>query len=157
MKYRDKKSEINCCNCDLFRTCPIFENADENNNIVKKGIIVARNQDIYKAGQPFTSFAIVRSGLLKSWNVNKDGKEGISSFFLQGDLIGVDVVYNEKHISTITALTNTEICTISSDELKKLFQTNMVAFNRGLWLVSRYISFRHYLLLVDTEKRLAGF
>ncbi|MEP6938584.1 MAG: cyclic nucleotide-binding domain-containing protein [Rudaea sp.] len=66
-------------------------------------------QHVYRAGQPFTALFYVRLGSLKMCELAADGREQVTGFFLQGELVGAESIGLAAYTCDAIALETTEI------------------------------------------------
>lgn len=80
----------------------------------------SRGQTVFRAGEPFTSFYTVRTGVLKSVITSEDGFEQITRFHMSGDILGLDGLYKDRYTLTAIALEDCELCVMPYDKLMEL-------------------------------------
>ncbi|MBX6421657.1 MAG: helix-turn-helix domain-containing protein [Nevskia sp.] len=73
---------------------------------------------LFRAGARLQSIYCVRGGCLKTWVVGAEGKERIHGFYLPGDLIGLDALWNARTASTATAVVASQVCVVPVERLK---------------------------------------
>jgi CRP/FNR family transcriptional regulator len=71
---------------------------------------LARGDYLFHTSGHFESLYAVRSGSMKVTMLTEDGREQITGFFLQGDLLGLDSVGLRQHVSSAAALEDTVVC-----------------------------------------------
>jgi CRP/FNR family transcriptional regulator len=71
---------------------------------------LARGDYLFHTSGNFESLYAVRSGSMKVTMLTEDGREQITGFFLQGDLVGLDSVGLRHHVSSAAALEDSVVC-----------------------------------------------
>ncbi len=80
---------------------------------------VSKSVALYQAGDTFHGLYAVKSGSFKSTLTADDGVEQIVSFYMPGELIGLDG-YGTTHSATIIALEDSSVCMIPQHSLEEL-------------------------------------
>lgn len=81
---------------------------------------LVKKEHLYRQTDAFKSLYFVSSGFAKSYVNNADGDELAVSFFMPGEIIGLDGLFSKHYASSIVALEDTFICEIPYRELEKL-------------------------------------
>ena len=122
---------------------------------------VHAGQILYREGQKLECLFEVRSGNLKSSLSTANGQERVTGFHMSGDLLGLDGVASGHHVITVTALEDTEVCTMSYARLASLAQGNAELQHSLMRLMGQEIvrELRLVVLLasMNAEERLANF
>ena len=85
----------------------------------------SKSESIRKEGEEITSFLYIRSGLVKLFKTDGNGKDHIISINKPGDFINLLTVFSDSYYAfSITALEETYICEVELDVLKELILTN---------------------------------
>ena len=118
-------------------------------------------QILYHQGQKLDCLFEVRSGNLKSSLGTVGGQERVTGFHWSGDFLGLDGVASGQHAITVTALEDTEVCTLSYARLMLLAQGNADLQNTLMRLMGReLVRDLHLVVLLasmNAEERLANF
>ena len=77
-------------------------------------------EGVFFSGDPFTSIYAVRSGSIKSFCIDADGREQVTGFYFPGEIFGWDGLADEQHQNTAIALETTSICEIPYEQLDNL-------------------------------------
>ncbi len=67
---------------------------------------------LYWERDDFQNIYAVRSGCLKTYTVDGEGREHIRGFHLPGDLVGLDAIYGRRYPSSAVAVVPSEVCVI---------------------------------------------
>jgi CRP/FNR family transcriptional regulator len=122
---------------------------------------VKASQTLYREGDRFQFIYAVRSGTFKSSLLLADGREQVSSFYMAGEVMGLDGVAHGTHASSATALEDTEVCVIPYAQLTELAADNSGMQHMINRLMSCEIVQEHSLMLLlgsmNAEERLAAF
>lgn len=78
--------------------------------VVKNKRVYAKGKHIYRGGDDTNAIYVVSSGTVKSYMLMEDGEEQVLNFYMPGDVIGLDGMGNNCHVSSTIALEETTIC-----------------------------------------------
>jgi CRP/FNR family transcriptional regulator, anaerobic regulatory protein len=124
MREAPSKFVVSCQQCGLNALCfpysLTYEEMDKVDEIVKRGKPLQRGQDLFTTGTQFTSLYAVRSGAIKAYNIDENGDEQVIGFFLPGEILGLDAIDAEKHVSSAKALETSAICEIPFSQVESL-------------------------------------
>lgn len=81
---------------------------------------VARDDVLFRAGQPFANLYAVRFGHFMTCRSDHRGERYITGFQMAGELLGLDAIANGEHASTGVALEDSEVCEIPYARLQAL-------------------------------------
>lgn len=117
-------AKVNCADCRLQGHC-LAKNLDtaaqtQLSDIVKTHRKLKKRQHLYRQEDKFESLFFIRSGCVKSYVTNPDGDELAVSFYMPGEMIGLDGLFSKQHTSSIVALEDTYICEIPYAALEEL-------------------------------------
>jgi len=118
----------------------------------------ARNAEIYGENEPADYLYKVVSGAVRTYKVLNDGRRQIGSFYLPGDIFGLEV--GDEHTFSSEAVVDCKVLVIKRSVLVSLAgRDNSVA--RQLWTMAAADLQRaqdHIMLLIKTaQERVAGF
>ncbi len=118
----------------------------------------ARNAEIYGENEPADYLYKVVSGAVRTYKVLNDGRRQIGSFYLPGDIFGLEV--GDDHTFSAEAVADCRVLVIKRSALVALARRdNSVA--RQLWTMAAAELQRaqdHIMLLIKTaQERVAGF
>ncbi len=122
---------------------------------------IKAGERLYRTGETFSYLFEIRSGTLKSSLSTAQGQERVSAFHMAGELIGLDGIADGHHVSSATALEDTEVCAASYAMVTELAESN-ASWQRTLLQELSRESVRELHLLVrfgslSSERRLAAF
>lgn len=124
MKKESGKFVFSCHQCGLNALCfpysLTYEEMDEVDEVVKRGKPLQRGDDLFTVGAEFTSLYAVRSGAIKAYNIYENGDEQVIGFFLPGEILGLDAIDTQKHVSSAKALETSAICEIPFSQVEAL-------------------------------------
>lgn len=113
---------------------------------------------LFREGEPFEAIAAVRDGTVKTYIVDREGREQVLGFHFPGEVIGLSAIENERYPCNAVALDNVTLCRFSFSRIAVL-ATRMPGLQKQLFrLMSRDIG--NALLLAGdhaAEERLAAF
>ena len=113
---------------------------------------------IFRVGDPFEAIAAVRAGTVKTYIIDRDGREHVLGFYLPGEVIGLDAIDGETYPCNAVALDTARLCRFSFPKIAVL-ATRLPGLQRHLFrLLSRDIG-RAALLAGDwtADQRMAAF
>jgi CRP/FNR family transcriptional regulator len=154
-----------CGSCALHELClPAGINAEDLKQLdatVKDKRTLDRGDALYRDGDPFGALYVVRSGSLKTFVQNEEGDLQILGFHLPGEIVGVDALASDRHVSQAEALERSSICELPYLHLQKVM-SDVPALHRQLMrIISREVVEEHKHLVVmgkqPAQERLAIF
>jgi CRP/FNR family transcriptional regulator len=154
-----------CSACNLRELClpvglsaPDLERLD---SLVAQRRQLARGDDLFRAGDRFTSVYAVRTGFFKTGLTLEDGREQVTGFQMTGELLGLDGISTDAHTVTATALEDSQVCIIPFDQLEELSRDFNELQRQFHKIMSREIVRDHGVMLLlgsmKAEERLAAF
>ncbi|MFN0317166.1 MAG: helix-turn-helix domain-containing protein [Burkholderiales bacterium] len=78
---------------------------------------VKRGQTLYRMGEPFHSLYSVRSGTLKSRTLLEDGRDQVTGFHMNGELLGIDGIGSQLYQTDCIALEDSEVCILPYEQV----------------------------------------
>jgi CRP/FNR family transcriptional regulator len=73
---------------------------------------VKRGAALFRMGDSFDNLYAIRSGAFKSSVLLEDGREQVTGFKMVGELLGLDGIDTDEHMSDAVALEDSEVCVI---------------------------------------------
>ncbi|MEZ5565707.1 MAG: helix-turn-helix domain-containing protein [Gammaproteobacteria bacterium] len=73
---------------------------------------LAPGEHLFRAGDSVRSLYAVQAGSLKSYMVDNEGREHITSFHFCGEIMGIDAIYPARHPSSCIALAVSRVCVL---------------------------------------------
>ena len=123
---QEHQLQLTCQSCALYTLClPLGLHREDLvtlDNIIKRSKPLVRGQKLFAMSDNFDSLYVVRSGAFKTTLTANDGREQITSFYLPGDLIGMDAIHTGEYQATATALLSSSVCALPYDRLQQLSQ-----------------------------------
>jgi len=157
-------SPISCRECRMNTLCiPLSLRSDELyklDQLIHRGTPLQARQAVFYSGDKFTSIYAVRSGSIKQFCVDDDGREQVTGFYLPGELFGWDGLAENHYQNTAVALETTSVCEIPFDQLEQLGASIPSIQRHVMRLISREISSDHKLIALlaghSAHQRLAS-
>lgn len=115
-------------------------------------------EHVFREGDPFEAIAAVRAGTVKTYVLDRDGREHVLGFHLPGEVIGLNAIDGEHYPCNAIALDTVMLCRFSFPKIAVL-ATRLPGLQRQLFrLLSRDIG-RAALLAGDwsADQRMAAF
>lgn len=158
-------SAHSCSNCSIRPSC--LAGGLEGKQLVRfesnRGCvrILRSGQHLFRNGEKFNAFYVVRSGMVRATIIANDGEEQVTGFYLPGELLGMDGIENNYYRTTAMALETSSICILPFQKLVEL-GIEFPSLQKQLWRqASKEIIKNQDLLLSvgrkDAEARLARF
>lgn len=115
-------------------------------------------EHIFREGDRFEAIAAVRAGTVKTYVIDRDGREHVLGFHLPGEVIGLNAIDSDQYPCNAVALDTVMLCRFSFPQIE-LLATRLPGLQRQLFrLLSRDIG-RAALLAGDftADQRMAAF
>ena len=115
-------------------------------------------EHIFREGDPFEAIAAVRAGTVKTYVIDREGREHVLGFHLPGEVIGLNAIDGEHYPCNAVALDTVMLCRFSFPKISVL-AAQLPGLQRHLFrLLSRDIG-RAALLAGDwtADQRMAAF
>ena len=133
-----------CGLCSLQEWCwpPGMDESDLSrlHAIVRQTGFLPAGVHLFRAGDPFTAIYAVRSGCIKSFTTDLQGRELVRDFHLPGELLGFDAAYPERHHFNAMTLNTASLCIIPYRDIAVLSRQFPGLQSRILALMSRDFS-----------------
>jgi CRP/FNR family transcriptional regulator, polysaccharide utilization system transcription regulator len=119
-----------------FNFTTLLEKAIEN----KKPTVFPKKDTLFREFDKAYHIFYIKSGKVKSYKINDDGKEFLFEIFATGDIIGLwDVLKGSNYFVNASTLEEVEAYRISRDELQRLLQYNFEAAGNLIEMMSEEI------------------
>ncbi|MGE5624535.1 MAG: fumarate/nitrate reduction transcriptional regulator Fnr [Bacillota bacterium] len=113
-----------CSNCSLAKLCLPMGLAEADlermDGLVTRSNPLHEGEHLFRVNDPFKAVFAVRSGTFKSYSVDSEGREHVLGFHLPGELLGLDAIYPERHMSNAVALDTAAVCILPYPDLAAL-------------------------------------
>ncbi len=154
-----------CSACNMRELClPVGlmdSDVEHLNEIFGNRVKLKKGEVLFRTGAPFTALYAIRLGSLKTTVLSRDGREQVSGYHMQGDMIGLDGLSTSKHGCEATALEDSEACVIPFDKLEEVARQIPGVQHNLHRIVGSEISADHRVMLLlgsmRAEERLAAF
>ena len=111
-----------CAGCYLRHFCLSADLNDAETEIFSSHIVsqrrVPKGEILFRAGDPLDTLFITRLGSFKSSVLNENGSEQVTDFHMTGEVLGAEAIPTGYHICTVTALEDSEICSLRYRDLE---------------------------------------
>jgi CRP-like cAMP-binding protein len=133
--------EIESCNFCIYKKLlfdPLNDSEYQEINNSRTEFVYKRGDIIRQEGEPINSFLYLRSGLIKLYKTDKNGKDHILSINKPGDFISLLSIFsNSVYKYSITAIEETKVCEVGLPALQKVIASNSKFALRVLNRISR--------------------
>ena len=113
-----------CAGCYLRHLCLSADLNDAEIEIFSSHIVsqrrVPKGEVLFRAGAPLDALFVTRLGSFKSSVLTENGSEQVTDFHMSGEVLGAEAIPTEYHTCTVTALEDSEICSLRYRELEAL-------------------------------------
>jgi CRP/FNR family transcriptional regulator len=107
-------SRPKCSGCTLSRRCLPGNLSEEQTARFESAVVrcrqLAAGDHLFRVGDPFRWMFAVHTGCFKTYAVDSEGREHVLSFHFASEIIGVDAIYPERHVSNSVALVDSTVC-----------------------------------------------
>jgi CRP/FNR family transcriptional regulator len=160
---RDVK--VACRNCSLFQLClPVgvpeadLESLDR---LVQRRRPISPGESLFRRGEAFRCFYVVRSGSVKSYTSLEDGSGRVTGFHLPGELVGLDGIASGRHLCGAVTLETTSVCEVPFEDFEHFWKKAPSLPRQMLRVMSNELNNDQILLTQfgkkSAEERLAAF
>ena len=113
---------------------------------------------VFREGDPFDAIAAVRAGTVKTYTIDREGREHVLGFHLPGEVIGLNAIDEEHYPCNAVALDTVMLCRFSFPKISVLARQVPGLQQHLFRLLSRDIG-RAALLAGDwtADQRMAAF
>lgn len=129
--------------------------------LVSDRVSLKKGQSLYTAGSPLQALYAIRLGTIKTQLTLPDGRFQVTGFHLPGEVIGLDAMGEQHHISDAYAMEDTQLCVMRVPEIEHLAHALPSLQQQLNRLMSREIARDQLLILalgsMRAEERLAAF
>ncbi|HET7126099.1 MAG TPA: cyclic nucleotide-binding domain-containing protein [Lysobacter sp.] len=77
-------------------------------------------EHVFREGDPFEAIAAVRAGTVKTYTVDRDGREHVLGFHLPGEVIGLNAIAGDRFPCNAVALDTVTLCRFSFPKISVL-------------------------------------
>jgi len=154
-----------CENCHVRKLClPTSLDGEEINlmeDVVSRRITLDKGDHLYKSGDDFHGIYAVKDGALKTSGITSDGREQVTGFYLDGEIVGLDAIDEDLHPCDAVALTQTDVCQLPFDLLTEASGKAPTLLKNLTRIMGREIRREEHVLMLlgstTAEQRIARF
>lgn len=144
------KSRFSCKHCSLRKLClPLGLSQEEESHLdclIEKQSIVAKGKTICEQGSEYSGLYVIKSGAFKA--IYSDGERDIiTAFYLPGEFFGVEAITDDTYPTSIVALQDSAVCTLSFDRLLELMRKIPSLQKHFIGLLSQNLKEVNYQIL----------
>ncbi|MCC6068087.1 fumarate/nitrate reduction transcriptional regulator Fnr [Ferrovum sp. PN-J185] len=122
---------------------------------------VKKGELLYSQGDPLEALFAISTGSFKTLILHEDGRSQITGFQLSGEIMGLDAISNERHVSDAIALEDSTVCKIPYDSFEELeSEMSRLQHNFNKTLSSEIVKDHNLMLLLGSmraEEKMAAF
>lgn len=149
------RTPIQCSQCSMQSICVPAGLIPSDVEILDKSSrephLYNKRSVVFSEDRPLNSVFAIKSGSVKCYTIDSNGKQQITSFHLVGDIVGLEALASGKAATYCETLETSMLCEI---KLNKLFAQELPKVeNNLLQLMSRRLAScsKHYLNIVNTS------
>ena len=135
------QADPSCPVCTLQPVCVPWELEPEDLQslelIVEHPEGFAADKHLFRFGDPLRAIYVVRYGAFKVYRSDTWGRERVLGFSLAGELVGIDGIYPQRHVSHAMALQDSEVCAFPYTDLAARMERSEGLRRQVFRLVSR--------------------
>lgn len=151
-----------CRSCSLRDLClPLGLDSDDMQkleSIVHTRGPIRGGDHLFREGDDFHALYAVKSGALKTYTIDNQGREHVLGFQLAGELVGLDGIHAGKNRCNAVALSDTSVCALPFARLEQIIHEVPGLQSQVLRIMSREFAASSQLATDHSaEERLAGF
>lgn len=151
-----------CRACSLRDLClPLGLGTDDMQKL--ESIVHARGpiragEHLFREGDGFHALYAVKSGAVKTYTIDNQGREHVLGFHIAGELAGLDGIHSGRNRCNAVALQSTAVCAVPFARLEQVIHEVPGLQAQMLRIMSRELSASAQLATDHSaEERLAGF
>lgn len=134
---------VSCRDCRMNTLCiPLSLRSEELyklDQIIQRGSPYREKHAVFNSGEKFTAVYAIRSGSIKSFCIDNDGREQVTGFYLPGEIFGWDGLAENYYLNTAVAMETTSVCEIPYKQLDLLSATIPSIHKHMMKLIGREI------------------
>ncbi len=154
-----------CASCALHELClPAGIGGDDLQRLddtIRDKRTLDRGVALYRDGDAFHALYVVRSGSFKSFVQDASGSLQILGFHLPGEIIGVDALASDRHVSQSEAMERSSVCELPYTRLQDVVSEVPALHRQLMRVISREVVEEHKHMAIlgkqPAQERLATF
>jgi CRP/FNR family transcriptional regulator len=119
-----------------------------------------KGRHLYWQNSPFKGVHIIHSGAVMAYRVSPNGVEQVVGFYYPGDVVGIDGLFNGRHVNSLVTLDVTTACELPFLSMSDLLTKSEPFQKRLLSVLGKKLNDEqdyHTLVKRSVDERLAGF
>ncbi len=81
---------------------------------------LGEGEHIFREGDPFDAIAAVRAGTVKTYVLDREGKEQVLGFYLPGEVVGLNAIHPDVFPCNAVALDTVVLCSFTFKRMREL-------------------------------------
>lgn len=151
-----------CRSCSLRDLClPLGLGVDDMQkleSIVHSRGPIRTGEHLFREGDSFHALYAVKSGAVKTYTIDNQGREHVLGFHIAGEVAGLDGIHSGRNRCNAIALQTTSVCAVPFARLEQVIHEVPGLQAQMLRIMSRELSASAQLATDHSaEERLAGF
>lgn len=161
IKSKPQTDSSHCEYCMLTKAChqqPKSENCKHACNPVKQqSQHIKRHESLYSECNAFKCVYAVRSGAIKTFQINLNGQEHVRNFYLPGEIVGLEGIQSGYYPYSAIAIQDSVVCEVSFEELLTFIADEPALQREFISSLGQRINQGNYLNTTTAEQRVAAF
>lgn len=147
------------CHCSFEPLCMAkYSNTNSApQSLVSRTRYVQRNEALCTLNNKFRNIYIIKSGAVKAYHVDIEGREHIHAFYFAGEALGYKAIYTGHYISTVVALTDSLVCEVPYEHFISCMDNKPELYKHTLSIISKQLTASIYVDMASAEQRIAAF
>lgn len=121
-----RDARVSCDRCGLVHACGMSGNGSvafaDMHKLVEDIGPFRSNDHVFKSGEPFRTLFAVKSGMVKTVQIDAEGRAQVLGFYLPGEVVGLEAVDPGVYPCDGVALENTRLCKLPFDAVSHVAQ-----------------------------------
>lgn len=113
-----------CAGCRVAELCLPFgldsDGTRRLESLMLRRTPVKKGTTLFCQGAPLKDLYAIRTGFFKTTMTAEEGRDYISGFYMQGQILGLDAVTSKCHFCNAIALEDSEVCGINFSRVEQL-------------------------------------
>lgn len=118
---------VSCPQCPSRQHCIVrgleAEDTRRWNGLVDQFLNLPAGKVLLEPGSKVASVYSVRAGCIKTFTLDAQGNERVRGFHLAGDIVGLDMLADERSSIHAVAIVPSQVCVMQRGEMRKLVET----------------------------------
>jgi len=126
VRYDIGKRYMHACRQSFLKAIVEWEHGMDKRELLDLHVLVEHvgpfraGDHVFRKGDPFDAIAAVRAGTVKTYVIDREGRERVLGFHLPGEVVGLDAIDGEHYPCNAVALDTVALCRFSFPRMAEL-------------------------------------